>query len=208
MGGKNMEGIFFYWFAWIGWTVSTFLMSKQSMRSFYACALLACIMFSTTSLHIGPYTFSGAFFCFLLFGSVYIALRKQMFSGYLLLASFITMMAYAGFCLFELFDPVWIFIDRRWAIGFLMLYIVCMLVKSVQERIVCLIIGICYGDFVFSYILHDSHMYYTIGSLVFLDIAAISCMLILVWTLFVQVALYFDSYLLKYAKNKGSKMRV
>ncbi|WP_078413612.1 YphA family membrane protein [Priestia abyssalis] len=203
-----MEGIFFYWFAWIGWAAVTFLMEKRVLRTFYACALLVCVLFSTTTIHIGAYVFNGTFICFLLFGFIFLAWQRTLFSSYLLLSSFITMIAYAGFCLFELFDPVWIFIDRKWAIGFLLLYIVCMLVKSTQERILCLILGMCYGDLLFSAILYDVHMYYTIGALPFLDIAAISCMLLLGWALFVQFALHLDLYLLKYARSRGSKVRL
>lgn len=203
-----MEGIFFYWFAWIGWTAVTFFMEKQVLRTFYACALLSCVLFSTTTIHIGVYAFNGTFLCFLLFGFIFLAWQRTLFSSYLLLSSFITMIAYTGFCLFELFDPVWIFIDRKWAIGFLLLYIVCMLVKSIQERIVCLLLGMCYGDLLFSVVLYDVHMYYTIGALPFLDIAAISCMLLLGWALFVQLALHLDLYLLKYARSRGSKVRL
>lgn len=203
-----MEGIFFYWFAWIGWAAVTFLMERKLLRTFYACVLLFCVLFSTTTIHMGAYAFNGTFICFLLFAFIFLAWRRLLFSSYLLLSSFITMIAYAGFCLFELFDPVWIFIDRKWAMGFLLLYIVCMLVKSTQERIVCLILGMCYGDLLFSSVLYDIHMYYTVGALPFLDIAAISCMLLLVWALFVQFALYLDLYLLKYARSRGSKVRL
>ena len=67
VGGKNMEGIFFYWFAWIGWATVTFLMEKQVLRTFYACMLLLCVLFSTTTIHMGAYTFNGTFICFLLY---------------------------------------------------------------------------------------------------------------------------------------------
>jgi hypothetical protein len=202
VGGKNMEGMFFYWFAWIGWTAVTFLMEKQALRTFYACALLFCVLFSTTLIEVGPYMFSGTFICFLFFVFLFIAWQRPLMSGYLLLSSFITMTAYAGFCLFELFDPVWIFMDRKWIMGFLLLYIVCMLVRETRERIVCLIMGMCYGDILFAFILNDIHMYYTVGAFPFLDIAAISCTFLLVWTLFSQLFVYIDLHVLKYARSK------
>ncbi|WP_110112984.1 hypothetical protein [Bacillus sp. CGMCC 1.16541] len=197
-----MEGIYFYWFAWMGWIVTTFFMDKTKQRFWYTAIILFSISLSLTNVQLLTMTVSGTYLLLLIMSYISFSRVKVRQQVYYFIASFIGAIAYASFCLFELYDPVWIFIDKRLIVSTLILYVIFMLVKTYKMRIICSIIAICQGDLFFSFVLRTLSFPYEIGALLLLDIIAITVLTISVWEGILKMTVYFDGYLLKWNKQK------
>lgn len=94
------------------------------------------------------------------------------------------MTGFTGSLLLELYDPVWIFIDRRLLLGFFVFLLVQFLyTRSIKSQIICTVVGTLQGEIVYSIILKKWEFPYTIGSWDYLDVCAIFLLLIMLWAL-------------------------
>ncbi|HAQ08428.1 MAG TPA: hypothetical protein DCR24_13260 [Bacillus bacterium] len=178
-----MEGLFFYWLSWIGWTWATFIMDKKNpARIKIAIWLLAVIMTAPYKVNVFMYeihlsAFAIGFFLF--------AETKRMRAGaflYSFISAFIIMLAYTSFLLFELFDPVWVLFDRKIMIAAAGVYLTLLLQKTYYNRGISLISGLLQGEILFSTILQKYNFPYSVSSLAFLDILIISLAMLLTWS--------------------------
>ena len=187
-----MEGIYFYSFFWIIWMIATFFMKKTRQRTMVAAIALITIILSSASLYVGSFQVTLSFL-FLFFLSCYFAAkqtRRKLL--YLVIAALTIAFAYASFQLLALFDPVWIWMDRTWMLA-LMLFIICFLFyENIQSRLLCLMIGSCQGEMLYSIVSKRVSFSHVIGSFPFLDTVSISAFCLLIWTLFEQIAVYVD----------------
>ena len=111
IGGEMMEGSTFYFVAWIGWIVVTFyekgLYSVEDKRlyiDFYYLFSVTCNdCFITVS--VNALLLSGIAFIGLTLYSIW----KKLYS---LLSALIIAMLYTSFHLLEVYDPIWIVVDR------------------------------------------------------------------------------------------------
>lgn len=100
------------------------------------------------------------------------------------------MTGFTGSLLLELYDPVWIFIDRRLLLGFFVFLLVQFLyTRSIKSQMICTLAGTIQGEIVYSIILKKWGFPYTIGSWDYLDICAIFLLLIMLWALINSVLL-------------------
>jgi hypothetical protein len=189
---EGMEGLYFYSFFWLIWMIATFFMKKTRQRTMLAASALITIILSSVSLYIGGFQVTLSFL-FLFFLSCYFAakqtLRKLL---YLAIAALTIAFSYASFQLLVLFDPVWIWMDRAWMLA-MILFIICFLFyENIQSRLLCLIIGSCQGEMLYSIITKRVSLSYVIGSFSFLDTVSISAFCLLIWTLLEQIAVYVN----------------
>jgi hypothetical protein len=189
---EGMKGLYFYSFFWMIWMIATFFMKKTRQRTMLAAISLITIILSSVSLYIGSFHVTLSFL-FLFFVSCYFAAkqtRRKLL--YLVIAALTIAFAYTSIQLFVLFDPVWIWMDRTWMIA-VMLFIICFLFyENIQLRLLCLIIGSCQGEVLYSIISKRVAFSYVIGSFSFLDTISISAFCLLIWTLFEHIAVYVD----------------
>ncbi|MBT2682046.1 hypothetical protein [Bacillus sp. ISL-37] len=178
-----MEGLYFYWLAWIGWIWTTFFMNKDNpLRLKWTAMLLAVILAAPFTVDVFIFelhlsAFAIAFFIF------WETRRKKTGSFlYLFLTSFIIMLAYTSFLMFELFDPVWVLFDRKIMLGAAGFYLAVLLHKDGHDRILALISGFSQGDILFSAILWKFNFPYAAASMVFMDILFISLGLLIAWS--------------------------
>lgn len=202
IGVNRLEGIYFYWFAWIGWVILTFFSKKTSKRTFFAFVILLMLTFSTRIISVGVIEFNVTFFIGLF--TSYVILSKVSFIRqlYFTLASLTITIAYVSFHLFELFDPVWLVFERQWMLGIIMAYLTLMLVKEPLLRMAVVFSGIGQGDILYTIILGNFSFPHTIGSLQMLDGLAITLMLLFLWYLFENIAVYFDQAFPKKSKER------
>ena len=118
-----MEGLLFYWLFWMCWILTTFFYPKcHPDRLKFSAWILVTIILST--MHINLYGFelsvSGLFILFTSYLYIVQFEKKQIL--YILLTSFIIMIMYVCFLLFELFDPVWVIMKREWMLSLLITY--------------------------------------------------------------------------------------
>ncbi|MCM3571680.1 MULTISPECIES: hypothetical protein [Mesobacillus] len=178
-----MEGLYFYWLAWIGWVWTTFFMNKNNpLRLKWAIILLAVILAApyTVDVFIFEMHLSALAIAFFIFLETR---RKKTGSFlYLFLTSFIIMLAYTSFLMFELFDPIWVLFDRKIMLGAAGFYLAVLLHKERQDRILALISGFLQGDLLFSAILWKFNFPYAAASMGFMDLLFISLGLLLAWS--------------------------
>lgn len=178
-----MEGLYFYWLAWIGWILATFFMNKDNpLRMKFAVVLLAVIIAAPYKANflIFDYHLSAIVIAFFVF---FETRRIKLVSFlYLFLSSFIIMLAYTSFLMFELFDPVWVLFDRKIMLGAAGFYLALLLHKDKHFRMLALISGFMQGEFLYAAILWRFDFPYTAGSMAFLDLLSISVGLLLAWS--------------------------
>jgi hypothetical protein len=144
----------------------------------------------------------------LIMGTAYWMVAKQSKSAgsYLILTSFIVMLAYAAFHLFELFDPVWLLIDRRFMLSFVLAYLSISVQNGFWFRIMTLFLGAIHGEILYAVILKKFDFAYSIGSMLFLDVMAISLALIVTVSGLKKASAFFEQHFhhLEREKHKSS----
>lgn len=170
-----MEGLYFYWLAWIGWIWTTFFMDKKNpARLKIAFWLLAAIL-------AAPYNYKMLNFDYHLSGIIiaiflFIETKGMKMGAFLNLffSAFIMMLAYTSFLMFELFDPAWVLVDRKILIAAVGVCLGILLQKNDYDRALLIISGFLQGEILYSAILWKFHFPYLISSLAFLDTLAVS----------------------------------
>ncbi|KAB2338335.1 hypothetical protein F7731_01860 [Cytobacillus depressus] len=198
-----MEGLTFYWFSWMFWVITTFFMKMNSkLRLFLSIWVLILIILS-------PYSFSSfgfeiSYVSIILLGTLFymISKIKRLTAAYVLISSFITMMAYVCFQLYALFDPVWIIVSRNWMLALLLVSLTLILQANKYYRVIIILLGSIQGEFLYAHILKKYSFPYLIGSVAYLDVAALSSALLCVWTGFELLASFYERYFNQVEKEK------
>ncbi|RSD26485.1 YphA family membrane protein [Mesobacillus subterraneus] len=201
-----MEGIYFYWLAWISWVWTTFMMDKnhplRHSLSFFILSVILLAPFEVEFL-MGEYSLAAFGIALFLFFSTQ---RKKTGSFlYLFLSSFIIMLAYTSFLMFELFDPIWVLFDRKIMLGALGFYLAVLLHKDRHNRLLSLISGFLLGDIMYSVILAKFHFPYPVASLAFLDILFISLAMLVLWSAVETVISFMSKNTITHAEGEEQK---
>jgi hypothetical protein len=198
-----MEGLIFYWISWMVWIMATFFMDRNNKYRFLLSAwILFFIMLSPWTLKIfNVETGIGGLF---LLVSLYIfaGRLKKLSKLYFLFCAFILMMAYVTFHLFELFDPVWVIFPRNWMLSVLLVYLAVLLQKNRMLRLPLILLGSIQGEVLYALILNQFSFPYTIGSLAFLDIMAISVSISAVWIAVQWAVKYIEANFKHFEREK------
>ncbi|WP_282140646.1 YphA family membrane protein [Cytobacillus oceanisediminis] len=198
-----MEGLIFYWISWMVWIMATFFMDRNNKYRFLLSAwILFFIMLSPWTLKIfNVETGIGGLF---LLVSLYIftGRLKKLSKLYFLFCAFILMMAYVTFHLFELFDPVWVIFSRNWMLSVLLVYLAVLLQKNRMLRLPLILLGSIQGEVLYALILNQFSFPYTIGSLAFLDIMAISVSISAVWIAVQWAVKYIEANFKHFEREK------
>lgn len=198
-----LEGIYFYWFSWIGWVITTFMLKKSKERTALSFFILLIIIVSNHTYHISEYAIHAPFALLFFFSIVFMAMTKGLLLYYYLICSLIISIGYVCFHLFELFDPVWLIFDRKWMLSFVMLYLILMLVKDPYHRLSVAMIGVVNGELLYSMILIKFFREIQIGNFAFLDAFAFIILFVITWNLFEKIAQSFEANI-----HKGKARRV
>jgi hypothetical protein len=178
-----MEGLYFYWLAWIGWILATFFMEKTNpVRRKMAAGILAVLIAVPYQMDVLVFNVNLAAFVIVIF--LFFETRKKKLAEfmYLFLSSFIIMLAYASFLIFELLDPVWVLFDRRLMLAVAGFYLSILLQKKKSNRMIILAGGFLQGEILYGTVLLKFQFPYTISSLAFLETLIISVSMIVAWS--------------------------
>jgi hypothetical protein len=201
-----MEGIFFYWTFWVLWICMTFFVSKYNPnRVKYSVIILLSIILSSQYIQAWGLEVSVVSLLFLLIAYYEVGKMKGKSMAYFLITSFILMLAYGSFQLFELFDPVWLILDRNWMFAVVLTYMTIMMHNQHTQRIMVLIFGSIHGEIIYSLVLDVYSMKVPIGTLRFLDVISISVCLILAWSGFEKLASLFEGHVYQLEKGRGKQ---
>lgn len=197
-----MEGIYFYWFMWITWIVTTFLMKKDNIRIKLTIFILINIVISGFYIVIGDFNVRVSLLMFLFLG-YYLAVKQKGRKSIAFYMMTLTLtFAYSGILLFRIYDPVWFLFDYRLIVSIVVSVLAIYLGKQSVQKYALYIMSVCQGEFVYWFILGEFHEGLTIGTAACLDMLVIGCGIIYLRTLSQKVILYFEQTLQKPAKEK------
>lgn len=176
IGGVHVEGGYFYFLAWMGWIVTTFFLKKDTVRFKLSAVILlfiicsqAVISFASITISVNALLLGGISF-------VGIAAYSVWKKIYTLLCALIIAMLYASFFLIELYDPIWIVVDRTWMLSSILVYTSVLLHRDRILRIWGLYAGALQGEVFVAFILKAFNFPYQLGSLQFFNMIAVSTM--------------------------------
>ncbi|WP_261129145.1 hypothetical protein [Bacillus sp. Marseille-Q3570] len=179
-----MEGTLFYWFVWIGWTISTFFLAKTKQRVVSSALLLTLIYCSAITLNLDGHFVNLSLFFIILISYAYMGLQKFRDLWYSIFISLIISISYVGMHFIVVYDPVWIFIDLNFFIAIPLSLIVLIMAKDFHVRLPILLSGYAHGEIAYITLFKDLAPDYVIGSFLFLDIISLSCMIVYLWSMY------------------------
>lgn len=198
-----MEGLLFYWIFWLGWVITTFLYRKDHpLRLPVSAWILGIIILSSVTFHFLGLQWNGAGLFIIVTIYLFIAGMPTKKALYFMLSSFIIMLMTVCFLLFELFDPVWIIIERKWLLAVLVTYSSLLLYSDHQKRILSLLFGLVHGEIFYAFILKKFSFTYPISSPAFLDCLSLACVLVLAWNCLELITGFFNKFVQSIEKEK------
>ncbi|WP_126051059.1 YphA family membrane protein [Siminovitchia acidinfaciens] len=171
-----MPGLLFLFVAWGIWIIATFILDKRDPIRIYA-ALLSLLLIILQPISFTFYSLNVSASSFLLIFSAYLSIYRGSFFKkiYLFFSVMIIMLGYAGFFLLELYDPVWVILDRKILLsGGLFIISWALYPSSLLYRYSAVVIGSLQGEVFLSIFLSKWKMPYTIGSADYLDVFALT----------------------------------
>lgn len=203
---ERMEGFLFFWISWAFWILATFFMKRSgNERLILSIWLLLFIIISENSLSVFGLHISYASIFLFTTCFFYLAKVNRKVTLYIFLCTFIIMLAYASFHIFELFDPVWLIFPRYWMLSVILVVLSIVLQKKKFLRFFIMLLGSIQGDFLYAIILTKYSFPYLIGSFVYLDVVAISACLLAIWNGFELIADLFAKY---YSQSEKEKQKL
>lgn len=196
-----MEGSYFYFLAWIGWIVATFLLKKDGFRLGVSIFLLLVVIGSQIQFSIFSASLSGSAFVVMGISCLGVAHYSVWMKLYTIVCTLIIAMIYTIFHVIELYDPVWIVIDRTWMLSGILVYASVLLHRNRTLRIFGLYIGMLQGELFLTFMYKAMNVSYAIGSFSFLNTASVSTMLFVLLYSIVRVFPYNRPFKRKQAKE-------
>ncbi len=191
-----MDGLWFFLFAWIGWVWATFLMDKKNVYRFkLSLGFLLLIVASPYGIAYGGIEMQVSaliLMAYILHETA--SLRKRAFLSFFV-SAFIVMLAYVSFLLFELFDPIWVIFDRIWMVALTSVCICSFLQSNIRMRISILVSGLLQGEIVYSILMKRLLFPYPVATHAFLDILAVSVIVLAVWAGLSHTAFVAGTYI-------------
>lgn len=199
-----MEGVYFYWIAWMSWVYVTFFMQKNNQRIVLAIILLFAISLSPFYITIYSFNINISVLILLLFCYKEVSTNSKFRTLFYFLISTLTIsLAYSSFLLFELYDPVWLFLDRKIMLAIVLIYVSLFLLKGLKSRLLGVLIGTIHGDILYGVVLDKVKFQYEIGSPLFLDVLSICMALIFVWSTLEELFHHFDASIQKKQQRRN-----
>ncbi|MBD1378627.1 YphA family membrane protein [Metabacillus arenae] len=197
-----MEGTIYYWLMWAGWITATFLLKKNKQRTFISLFILLNIIVSPHFVKIHSFYVNSSYFLFFFISLIILSAGKYSRTFRNLLLGTGLSFGYAGILLFELYDPVWFFIESKWLLSFLIGGFCIYFMESFFARVSLFYLSICQGEFLFYLVISKFQGRLEVGAFPFLDLAAVGSLFLFAWTMYETIAIMFDQQIQKTTKEK------
>jgi hypothetical protein len=204
IGGVKMEGAFFYWFLWMGWIITTFLVRKNDPNRFRLSAFfLLAIVFSEINVPFLGFTLNGTFIFLYVMGFVYLANTFNEKWMYLWITSLIVTLSYNGYLFLQLVDPVWMIFHPQWMLA-AFIFALTMIVYSdcTKSRMLSGLLGMMQGEVMFQLLLAKWGFSSQIGTHYVLDMICMFSFLHLVWKGLENLSYIIDTAWLRKERGK------
>ncbi|MGD6873930.1 YphA family membrane protein [Sutcliffiella horikoshii] len=195
-------GQYFYFLSWMGWIIVTFFFPKSAIRTNMSILLLVVIACSTTTVQMFGFTITASFLVLVVTALIMLvnSLRQKYILHYFSICT--VALAYVCFIIFEIYDPVWIFLDRTWLLSVIILYLSLLLFKTKRERFVFMLTGVLLGEVLRSIVTDRIFSYSDIGSFEFLAVLALSSAGMATWMMFETLTIHLDSLIQKRVRER------
>lgn len=197
-----MDGSYFYFLAWLGWIITTFFLKKEAFRWKVSAVLLVFIICSQITVSIASFPIAANA---LLLGTISflgIAFYSIWKKIYALLSALIIAMLYASFHLLEMYDPIWIVMDRTWMLSGILVYASILLHRDRVLRLCSLYAGALQGEILVTFIFHTLRFPYQLGSLTFFDIIAVATLFFTILFCIVKMSASMGQLKKKHVKER------
>ncbi|WP_096153741.1 MULTISPECIES: YphA family membrane protein [Bacillus] len=201
-----MEGHLFYYLAWVGWIIVFFFFSDKKLRFLLSSVILLLIICSHFYINVLEFRWNLAYFVLLVATFFFLSKVTRKNSVYMYFASTSISLVYVTFIIFEIFDPVFIFLGREWMLTFIILYMCFMLFKEKEQRYIGVLTGLLQGELLAAFIIYSVFGYNMVAELPFWEIVTLSIAGLSIWVLFEKTTAYLNSLIQKHIKqNRVSK---
>lgn len=197
-----MEGFYFYWLFWIFWVMAFFFMKAGAERRKISNWLLCMIILSLYEITIFQLQLTTASLFLLCTVYFHIGKEKGRQAVYLFITSFIIMLVYTTFLLYELFDPVWVVFNRTFMLSGLIIITIITLQRPFIKRLISMVAGVTQGEILFAAMLNNLSLPYVAGTRSFLDMIAILIALLLGISGFKSMSIYFEQHIKHLEREK------
>lgn len=179
-----MEGAAFYWFAWIAWTITTFLMKKTKERVYLSIFLLLLIYASTFTFHIDRFSMNGTLLMLALISYAYIGMQTARETMYSMFVSVLLSLVYLGLYVIVINDPIWVMFSFHFFMALPVSLLSILMLKTVRTRLSVLISALIHGEVMYTIFMLDMHPMYVSGSFIFLNVVGVACGIVFLWTMY------------------------
>ncbi|TLS35936.1 YphA family membrane protein [Pseudalkalibacillus caeni] len=198
-----MDGLLFFWIAWMFWGLVTFNFKKSFYRTYYAFVTLALIALSGEVLQIGWMAINLAFLLLcLLCSASFRAISKRMMVHHVVIALIIALV-YVSLLLFSIYDPVWEFLYTKYSIAFILVIVAHFTVKTFSTRFSVLAMGAVQGEILLALLYHNLGIPGIVGSFHFFDVLAVTLGISGIWGAFVRITKSLETFLHKTQERRG-----
>ncbi|TDQ41543.1 YphA family membrane protein [Aureibacillus halotolerans] len=175
-----MAPLWFLWLGWLGWILIAFFLNASAKRSFMQALVLLSIALSGLYIPWLWGTFNAGFVLLgiVSFGYLFISSNEPRLK--LVSMLFASTACYAFLELFAMFDPVWVFTDRRVIFGSIMVIVAAILGKTMLCKIALYIGGMVQGSILAMLVLDSVTINTTAGTAQQLDTVGFGCAILLV----------------------------
>ncbi|MGD6774955.1 YphA family membrane protein [Sutcliffiella horikoshii] len=193
---------YFYFLSWMGWIIVTFFFPKSAIRTNMSILLLVVIAGSTTTVQMFGFTITASFLMLAVTALIMLvnSLKQKYILHYFSICT--VALAYVCFIIFEIYDPVWIFLDRTWLLSVIILYLSLLLFKTKRERFVFMLTGVLLGEVLRSIVTDRIFSYSDIGSFEFMAVLALSSAGMATWMMFETLTIHLDSLIQKRVRER------
>ncbi|NEX80283.1 hypothetical protein G4Z05_15740 [Bacillus thermocopriae] len=202
-----MEGTLFYWGFWLFWVIATFFLPNQNpYRMKLAATILISIILSKYYLILGKFEMNISGLFLLITSYFFLSHEKWSTIIYSIICSLIISLAYTGFQLLEIFDPVWVIFKREWMLAVGMVFLTILLQNTLKGRLLVVLSGTIQGEVLYSIILNKNNLPHQVSDLNYLDVCSLISILLVIWSLLENVGVIFQNHwsFLEKSKQKSS----
>lgn len=198
-----MQGLFFYWMAWITWIIVTFFMAKGKVRNELAFLILIVILLSNRFVTVAHVSICLSLFPLLLYGYRKLGELKGSQLIYMVSACHIVMLAYIGFSLYALYAPAILWLDERWMAAGLVFLLVQVLVRTLSMRCLTAVIATVHGNLLFTGIMKGFSLPVKAGTHSFFGMLSACLAIIAIWWGYQEFISQLNRYFKRISEHRG-----
>lgn len=189
------ELFLFYYLCWLLYIVVYFFAPVKRTRNLLLIVILLYICLSPLNITIGLFVISSSFMMLLI--STIILFGLSIVRTYELFIIFISMLTYTSLLIWEKMAPVFFFMPATIMVASLIVFLVCILIKSFALRFIVIVSSLTLGQLMYELLLYIYLGNDVIGSYYYVNYLLVTILfLILIQTMarFIVFVITYSSY--------------